>query len=482
MGGERDFDKALPVAIPCRPCAGHVPLVAVTQMALQPLFVFFHTAAGIELQRKRVMVQGCGGAGLADHGGDGFMQSGAGLVRHIQCIRQRKRLLQHVSREFSFHALRGFSLIRQFLSNNGLNVAAAQRLWQHPAMLERVRGNLQATGKITGIDTPEHQKHQHVMALHKKWRQTYFSTPSSLTHSAYPFWSGALYNRGRSKTDRVDIDLTHSALAAGLLCADGQFRQIVTVEDAVRGGCNLFDLDQLRLEYSPDEYQNLLMCEFIDDLASVFPLSDLQACMVDSWEVWEDFHALALRPYGRGEVWIGYDPAKGTQNGDSAGCVVIAPPSVPGGKFRILERHQWRGMDFRAQAEAIRQLTLQYNVTYIGIDSTGVGHGVYENVKGFFPAVREFVYNPNVKNALVLKAYDIISHHRIEFDAGHTDIAQSFMAIRRATTASGNRPTYEASRSEEASHADLAWATMHALFNEPLQGEAANTSNIVEIF
>jgi hypothetical protein len=28
-----------------------------------------------------------------------------------------------------------------------------------------VRGNLQATGKITGIDTPEHQKHQHVILL-----------------------------------------------------------------------------------------------------------------------------------------------------------------------------------------------------------------------------------------------------------------------------------------------------------------------------
>mgnify|MGYP000046271788 CR=1 FL=1 len=320
------------------------------------------------------------------------------------------------------------------------------------------------------------------MAIHKKWRQTYFSTPSSLTHSAYPFWSGALFNRGRNKADKVDIDLSHSNLAPGLLCADGQYRQIVTVEDAVRGGCNLFDLDQLRMEYSPDEYQNLLMCEFVDDLASVFPLSELQACMVDSWEVWTDFHALALRPFGWREVWIGYDPAKGTQNGDSAGCVVVAPPAVPGGKFRILERHQWRGMDFRAQADAIKKLTEQYNVTYIGIDSTGVGHGVYENVKAFFPAVREFVYNPNVKNALVLKAYDIISHRRLEFDAGHTDIAQSFMAIRRATTASGNRPTYEASRSEEASHADLAWATMHALFNEPLQGESANTSNIVEIF
>lgn len=200
----------------------------------------------------------------------------------------------------------------------------------------------------------------------------------------------------------------------------------------MRGGCNLFDLDQLRMEYSPDEYQNLLMCEFVDDLASVFPLSELQACMVDSWEVWTDFHALALRPFGWREVWIGYDPAKGTQNGDSAGCVVVAPPAVPGGKFRILERHQWRGMDFRAQADAIKKLTEQYNVTYIGIDSTGVGHGVYENVKAFFPAVREFVYNPNVKNALVLKAYDIISHRRLEFDAGHagfimymTDAAQN---------------------------------------------------------
>jgi len=69
-------------------------------------------------------------------------------------------------------------------------------------------------------------------------------------------------------------------------------------------------------------------------------------------------------------------------------------------------------MDFRTQADAIKKLTQQYNVTYIGIDSTGVGHGVYENVKAFFPAVREFVYNPNVKNALVLKAYDIISHRR----------------------------------------------------------------------
>ncbi|MGK7499139.1 hypothetical protein ACSRA2_23100, partial [Salmonella enterica] len=69
---------------------------------------------------------------------------------------------------------------------------------------------------------------------------------------------------------------------------------------------------------------------------------------------------------------LGNDPAKGPQHGASAGCVVMAPPTVPGGKFRILERHQWRGMAFRAQPDAIKKLPQHYNLTYIGIDSTGV--------------------------------------------------------------------------------------------------------------
>lgn len=320
------------------------------------------------------------------------------------------------------------------------------------------------------------------MAIQKHWRQTYFSTPSTMSHEAYPFWSGKLYNRGRKKEDRVDIDISHEALVNGRLCEDGQWRQIVNIEDALRGGCDLFDLEQLKKEYSPDEYNNLLMCHFMDDIESLFNFNMMQNCMVDSWEVWDDIQPLALRPYGYDPVWVGYDPSKGGENGDSAGCVVIALPKVPGGKFRILERHQWRGMDFRAQADAIKKITERFYVEYMGIDTTGLGHGVYQNVIQFFPAAREFIYNPNVKNALVIKAYDVISHGRLEFDAQCVDIIQSFTSIRRTTTGSGNRPTYEASRSEESGHADLAWATMHALFNEPLTGTTENSNNIVEIY
>ncbi|GJK63561.1 terminase ATPase subunit family protein [Klebsiella quasipneumoniae subsp. similipneumoniae] len=317
------------------------------------------------------------------------------------------------------------------------------------------------------------------MASQSHLRSTYFSTPSTLAHGAYPFWSGELFNRGRaSASERVDIDISHDALAAGVACPDGQWRQIVTIEDALAGGCTLFNLEQLRQENSVDDFRNLFMCEFVDDKASVFPFEDLQRCMVDSLEEWEDFAPFADNPFGSRPVWVGYDPS---HSGDSAGCVVLAPPVVAGGKFRILERHQWKGMDFATQAESIRQLTEKYNVEYIGIDATGLGIGVFQLVRSFYPAARDIRYTPEMKTAMVLKAKDVIRRGCLEYDVSATDITTSFMAIRKTMTSSGRSATYEASRTEEASHADVAWATMHALLNEPLTaGSGQTTSSILE--
>ena len=104
--------------------------------------------------------------------------------------------------------------------------------------------------------------------------------------------------------------------------------------------------------------------------------------MVDSWVEWgEDYRPFAARPYGDRAVWIGYDPA---DSGDSAGLVVVAPPPLPGGKFRILERHQFRGMDFAGRPSSSAR-SQRYWVTYIGIDTTGMGSGVAQLVKQFFP-------------------------------------------------------------------------------------------------
>lgn len=320
------------------------------------------------------------------------------------------------------------------------------------------------------------------MAMHKQWRQTYFSTPSSLSHEAYPFWSGDLYNRGRKKADRIEFDVSHEACTLGRLYPDGQWRNMITVEDAVARGCNLFDLDQLRLEYNDDEYRNLLMCEFVDDAQSIFPMRLMQTCFVDSWDAWDSFFKpFAISPVGHREVWVGYDPNGENEDGDSAGLVVILPAKSKDDKHRIIEKYQFRGMDFEAQAEKIRDITKRFNVAHIGIDITGAGSAVAQLVRKFFPQVREYRYTTEVKAALVTKTLNIINKGRLEFDAGWTDLASAFMSIRRQATASGSAITYTAGRNGKIGHADLAWATMHALDKDPLDGDTNNTGSMMEM-
>jgi uncharacterized protein YjcR len=299
------------------------------------------------------------------------------------------------------------------------------------------------------------------MAMHKKWRQTYFSTPSSITHEAYAFWAG----KGRKE----QIDVSHAALAGGKLCSDGQWRQIVTVMDAQASGCDLFDINQLRTEYTEEEFSQLLMCEFMDDSSSIFGFEELLACGVDSLVDWRDFNRSAQRPLAFKPVLVGYDPSR---TRDNAALVVIAAPQAKGAPFRCLEKHEWNGMDFVAQAAAIKRITERYNVVFMGIDTTGIGIGVYDIVRGFYPAAKRINYSPEVKARLVIRAKELVRSKRLHWDAGWNDLVRALMSIRRVQTASGNAVTFEADRNEQTGHADLAWAVMHALDNQTLRSMA----------
>ncbi|EAW1261751.1 terminase family protein [Salmonella enterica] len=308
---------------------------------------------------------------------------------------------------------------------------------------------------------------------------TYLSTPSTYSHEAYPFWSGDAYNRDRPKAERVDIPLTHEALKGGLMCADGIWRHMLTIDDAVAQGMKATPENLQRLNTATN-YANKYLCQFLDDTESVFPLKVLRGCMVDSMISWRDFRAYAPRPFGDHPVWIGYDPSS---TGDSCGCVVVAPPRRPGEAFRILERFQWHEPVFQVQADKIKALTERYNVTHIGIDETGgMGRAVAQMVKVFFPQVESLHYNTAMKIDLVMKARSVIDAGRLKFDFGHNDIAQAFMAIRKIVTPSGKYVSYETSRAEGISHGDVAWATMHALIHEPMSGYNEATESFMEIY
>lgn len=319
----------------------------------------------------------------------------------------------------------------------------------------------------------EMRKVASAMASQKQYRQTYFSTPTTIAHAAYAFWSGAAFNSERPDNEKVEIDISHANLKGGKLCADRQWRQIVNIYDAELGGCNLFNIDDLKYENSTAEFEQLFMCQFADDKTSIFKFEELQRCVVDSYEEWRDFKPFYARPFGSREVWLGYDPAF---TGDRAALAIVAPPRVEGGEYRVLHYETFHGLDYEKQAAKIRHYTQSYNVTKIAIDRTGMGDGVFQNVKKFFPRAVGLTYNVDLKNEMVMKTLNLIQKGRLKFDG--KEITTSFMTIKKQATRSGRQMTYVSDRSADASHGDIAWAIMSCLMNESYSGSLSSSRAI----
>ncbi|WP_050138355.1 terminase large subunit domain-containing protein [Yersinia enterocolitica] len=306
------------------------------------------------------------------------------------------------------------------------------------------------------------------MATHDKWRTTYFSTPSAKTHQGYPFWTGDEWKQGDKQRSKITFPEFDEYRDGGRLCPDGQWRYVITLEDAIDGGFNLANIERLRNKYNRDTFNMLYMCVFVDSGDSVFKFHMLEKCGVDI-EMWQDHDFSAPRPFGNREVWAGFDPAR---SGDTSTFVIIAPPQFEGERFRVLATFYWQGLNFNYQANQIKELFQRYNMTYIGVDITGIGNGVFELVQNF--AMRQAVaihYGLESKNRLVMKMVDVIESQRLEWDAEAKEIPASFLAIRRTSTAKGGGMTFVADRTKETGHADVFWAISHAIDNEPLNFE-----------
>lgn len=305
------------------------------------------------------------------------------------------------------------------------------------------------------------------MASQSEYQQIYLSTPSSVMHEAYKFWSG------EDGINKQTIDVSHGALKSPTLCVDKKWRVMVTIKDAIAGGYDKLSIDQLQSEYTPERFDNLFMCIFLDDSSSYFPLSVIAPNMVDSWQVWKDFNPFGSKPYTK-PVWVGYDPSF---TGDKPALAVIAPPETVTQPYRVLERIHLDHMPALQQAQVIKKICERYQVEYMAIDVTGSGIAVAEHVKLFYPHFSALSYSIEVKTRMVLRAKELFSRRKLHFDAGATDVAKAFISIKQGLTNGGNM-TFVAKRSQETGHADIAWAIMNALERAPMVSTLNNQSGV----
>lgn len=311
------------------------------------------------------------------------------------------------------------------------------------------------------------------IASHKHYRKVYFSTPSTKSHDAYRLWSGEDYKKIQAaRPEFAPFDMpTDKELHQGVVGADLMYRRIIDIDDAMAGGCDLFDMDQLLRENLPEIFDQLYKCKFIDDTGSAFNLLTLLKCAVSDAR-WPGFKPHEDRPFGERPVAIGYDPAR---TRDTAEVVVLGMPAKPGGRFIVLERLSFVGKSWEYQAEQIEKLIGRYNVQHVGIDCTGPGNGVFEQVQKAFPRAVPIHYSVDVKTRLVLKAQSIIDGGRIQWSAEFNDIPMAFMAIKRECR--GNVISFVAARDKNIGHADVAWSIMHALAVEQLTSNGRSKSS-----
>jgi len=296
-------------------------------------------------------------------------------------------------------------------------------------------------------------------------------------------WSGKYYNEGRSEKDKAVFDISHKALKDGVLGPDGWWRHMVTVEDAEKQGCTLFNIVILKQENSPLAYANKFMCVWVDGAQSVFKIKDLLDCVKERSP--SDYNEKAPRPFGNRPVAIGYDPSR---TRDPSSLSILAIPLTPKEKWRVLKTYSYQGQNFQFQANRIKEIVDSHNVQFIGIDTTGLGMGVFELVEAFYNRVTPIHYSNETKTQLVIKAMDVVENKKIEFDVqpkqdgkpNDGNIVQSFMMITQTVSNGSGQIIYSAGRTAESGHADKAWAIMHALHSEPIAPRRKTTVTMSE--
>ncbi|MBU2647873.1 terminase family protein [bacterium] len=301
-------------------------------------------------------------------------------------------------------------------------------------------------------------------ASHKHYRITYFSTPSVKSHYSYNIWEG-LDEFGRKVDDEIS-------------------RRVITIHDAEKKGCNLFDMDRLKKRFTPRQFAFLFLCEWIDDEGSIFKMADLEACYHKT-KVKTDGGKLALENASLPDykntgnpVYIGYDPNGGGKNGDSAS---IAAGEHRLDRLRIIGSHTFNNKSINWQAATIKSWVKKYKAGFLGIDVTGIGEAVYNLVRDLphevdWPlTIKRFTYDRENKINLILHIERIVAGRKLEFDSEDKMILQSFLAIKAGTTGAG-RSTIMADRKKGIGHADLFFAIAHLAYNFPIEHSRLRSS------
>lgn len=280
---------------------------------------------------------------------------------------------------------------------------------------------------------------------------TYITTPSSIGHDFFAYWTGDWAQKFKPKAERLPITTAHKAFQqAGdfIKCADGVARFMYDVHDAIKHGFDLVTLESLRIKTpNPSVFKNIYELAWIDDAQSVFRISDLLNCFI------EDKH---WKEYANKPVACAYDPSGSSVTADQAGLGFVEMPETAKDTFRLLDYQKFRGENTDSHVDAIKAGFNAFNIERVLIDTTMGGIYVYPHIENFFPAAEPITFNVQVKTAMVHKMMSLIHQKRFVFKKSLQDeVINSFLSVKKGQTEKSSQGTYYWTRDSQGNHGEL---------------------------
>lgn len=241
----------------------------------------------------------------------------------------------------------------------------------------------------------------------------------------------------------------------------------ITIHDAVAQGMPLpGGLEELRLNFDAESWAMFYECQWAEDGAALLSWGRLDAC---ADELTPDASQV-------GRLTLGVDVGRVH---DRTALVLVGDMLDPvtgrwGDTARVLAWEELRGMTFAAQRGVIGEWMRRWPVERIGIDRTGLGMQLAEELSRDYPGMVDAVSFTAVrKERLALGLLRLVEQGRLKIPRD-PDLFSRLHAVKRHATGHGIR--YDAAR-DEAGHADAFWALALAV-----EGRSQGATTAVEVW
>jgi phage FluMu gp28-like protein len=201
---------------------------------------------------------------------------------------------------------------------------------------------------------------------------------------------------------------------------------------------NSVNVEQLKRNFDEDSFAENYECKFLDESTSYFPYNLLRERI---GTIPEDLTG--------GKYYLGVDVAR--KQHLTAFVVLVKLKDFVYTKEVVTRKRA----TFNEQKEVIRNLCERYPFEAGGIDATGIGSQMAEEINEEFPFIKPIVFTNKIKEQLVTGTKKRFENGQVQIPDDQ-DLLSDFHRIRRSVTASNN-VVFDAVANSK-SHADRFWA------------------------